>query len=578
MNSFRYRAFHEQPHLFLGGASIVTSAFALTTLPSFLPLLLHLAVLLIYAPKVISRSPVTRITSLWFGLSLGRSISWFAPSLHALDTPGVSVLVLFGHSLATSAIALIAVLVYARSRTRISSGLARLTIFPALWAGMWCAAAYISPVGYLTSWSPVYGLDHYDWIIPFLGPAVRDWFVAAWAAVCSQVIEEWIMGSKLPEETPLIPDLDRFSPPAQNEHSRGIAKFVLASILIVLALPSFFSSDLPLPVISPETTPFTVGCTLPPYQRYKNYHPTLGDFIKESQQLAPLADLILWPEGAVSFHNEGEREAALAMVRQNVTGVWIGVSFEEIYQDPQDPRSEREAKRTGIALVSNKKNETQFIYYKRHLVPIAESFAMRASSEPPTIYTLDFKKPNWIKAPKSDWAPSPNYTRPVPVTASICLDLAFPATFAALDSRPALILAPGRTWDTTVGEVMWNQAKLRAHELGSAILWCDGGDSGISGVAGKGISEFIQVGHGSWVKKIALPYPFEEHPTLYGRGGNYFVVILMCLPLVFSLPVATSSNLPGFGIRRIGSALQGFWKRRRIVNREQRRDEAEDLI
>lgn len=578
MNSFRYRVFHDQPHFFLGGASIVTSAFALTALPSFLPLLLHLTVLLVYAPKVISRRPFARITSLWFGLSIGRSISWLAPSLHALDTPGVSVLVLFGQSLATSAISLMAALIYARSRTRISSGLAQLTVFPALWAALWCIAAYISPVGYLTSWSPVYGLEYYNWTIPILGPAGKDWFVAAWAALFSQTIEEWIMGPQLPEEAPLIPDLDRSTSATQRRHSRGIAKFVLASLLVALALPSFFSSDLPLPVISSRTTPFTVGCALPPYQTYKNYRPTLDDYIAESRTLAPHADLILWPEGAVSFYDEVEREATLAQIRQKVVGTWVGVSFEESYRDPQDPRGERAVKRTGIALVSNKTDGSQFIYFKRHLVPIAESFSMHGSSAPPTIYTLDLKKPNWVKSPKSDWAPAPNYTRPVAITASICLDLAFPATFSALDSRPALILAPGRTWDATVGEVMWNQAKLRAHELGSAILWCDGGDSGISGVAGKGISEFVQVGHGSWVNKIALPYPFDEQPTLYGRGGNYFVLILMGLLFVFSLPEAMSTSHPGYGIRQIGSALGNFWRRRRIGNGEQRQDGQEDLI
>ncbi|KAG7098987.1 hypothetical protein E1B28_000873 [Marasmius oreades] len=557
MIRLRYRVFHEQPHLFLGGASVVTSAFASTTLPSFLPLLLHLTIVLIYAPKVLSRSPFTGITSLWFGLSIGRSISWFTPSLHTLDTPGISVLVLLGQSFATSAISLTAVLIYARLRTRVSSGLAQLTLFPALWACIWCAAAYISPVGYLTSWSPVNGIEYYDWIIPFVGPAVKDWLVAAWAAICSQMVEEWIMGSQLPEEAPLIPDLDR-SP--QRKYPRGSAKLILASFLVVLAFPSFFFNDLPLPVISSETTPFTVGCVLPPFQRYKDYNPTLEDYIRESSTLAPHANLLLWPEGAVSFQDEAEREAKLSVVRGRVLGAWVGVSFEETYHDPQGSRGERGIRRTGIALVSSRQNETHFIYYKRHLVPIAESFSLRSSSEPPTIHTLDLQKPNWMKIPKGDWAPAPKFTRPIPVTASICLDLAFP--LHSLDSRPALILAPGRTWDVTVAEVMWKQAKLRAHELGSAILWCDGGDRGVSGVAGEGISESVQVGHGSWVRKIALPYPFDEQPTPYGRGGNYLVLILMCLPLVFSLPVASTGFLPGSGIRRVGSALQSFWQRR----------------
>ncbi|KAK1228686.1 hypothetical protein PQX77_008339 [Marasmius sp. AFHP31] len=190
---------------------------------------------------------------------------------------------------------------------------------------------------------------------------------------------------------------------------------------------------------------------------------------------------------------------------------------------------------------------------------------MRGSSEPPSVATLELKKPQWFKGP--GWSAGPHNSRPVSVTASICLDLAIPGAFSALSSRPALILAPGRTWDATVGEVMWNQAKARAHELGSAILWCDGGDSGISGIAGRGISESIQVGHGSWVRRIALPYPSDDQPTLYGRDGNYFVLILLGLPLVLALPTNMARMFPGGGMRRVLDSISS-WRRRRIEGQD----------
>lgn len=50
----------------------------------------------------------------------------------------------------------------------------------------------------------------------------------------------------------------------------------------------------------------------------------------------------------------------------------------------------------------------------------AESFSFTPSGEPPTMYTLDLDAPRGTK--KTEWAPAPDYTRPIPLTASICLD------------------------------------------------------------------------------------------------------------------------------------------------------------
>lgn len=72
------------------------------------------------------------------------------------------------------------------------------------------------------------------------------------------------------------------------------------------------------------------------------------------------------------------------------------------------------------------------------------------------------------------------------VTTSICLDFSDPSLFKSLEVRPGLILAPGRTWDVTVGYTMWKQASQRAHEIESSLLWCDGGEGGVSGVVGRG--------------------------------------------------------------------------------------------
>lgn len=143
---------------------------------------------------------------------------------------------------------------------------------------------------------------------------------------------------------------------------------------------------------------------------------------------------------------------------------------------------------------------------------------------PPSIFTLNLTSPKYMK--KTDWAPGPSYTRPIALTASICLDFAHPSQFSELDSRPALILAPARTWDISVGSAMWSQAKERAEEMGSMVLWCDGGEGGVSGIAGRGFHDVAQVGSGSWVRTIGIKYPLDNHRTPYAYLNNLTPLML----------------------------------------------------
>jgi len=156
---------------------------------------------------------------------------------------------------------------------------------------------------------------------------------------------------------------------------------------------------------------------------------------------------------------------------------------------------------------------------------VTESFSKIPSVEPPAISRWQLKPPKGITKP--EWAPGPNYTRPLLVTSSICLDFTSPTVFTDLDARPTLILGPARTWDTTVGLAMWEQAKSRANELGSMVLWCDGGSRGVSGVGGGGIDEPMQSGAGSWMRTIGVPYPVREDRTIYAKGGDFSVVVLL---------------------------------------------------
>lgn len=179
---------------------------------------------------------------------------------------------------------------------------------------------------------------------------------------------------------------------------------------------------------------------------------------------------------------------------------------------------------------------------------VAESFHFQNSKIPPGIFLAQIPNPGH-GITKPEWSPDVNHTRPIPITASICLDFATPSPFADLDSRPGLILAPARTWDRTVGYAMWLQAKQRAEELNSIVLWCDGGDGGVSGVAGGGFNDVSLVGSGSFVQTIGVQYPFDGRRTPYGHIGDSALILLLSLTLVS--PAFKHFSQMVYGIQRV---------------------------
>ena len=84
---------------------------------------------------------------------------------------------------------------------------------------------------------------------------------------------------------------------------------------------------------------------------------------------------------------------------------------------------------------------------------------------------------------------------------------------------------------------MWLQAKQRAVELDSMVLWCDGGDGGVSGIGGGGFEEVTQIGSGSWVRTIGIQYPFNEKPTIYARFEDWTVLLYWLMAFGFTLDI-----------------------------------------
>lgn len=163
---------------------------------------------------------------------------------------------------------------------------------------------------------------------------------------------------------------------------------------------------------------------------------------------------------------------------------------------------------------------------------------------------------------KTEWAPGPNYTRPIPVTASICFDFASPTSFAHLESKPALIFAPAKTWHTNIGLAMWEQAKARAKETGSVVVWCDGGAGGVSGVASRGHEEIFQVGQGTWTRTVGLQWPFDEHHTIFIWGGQYLAICTVWSILGVGWVVEI---IVGRRVAAIGHIARGIFSRLRLA-------------
>lgn len=346
----------------------VLSSFALAPTSTMVPTVLALAAVHTYSRILFPSLTFTCLIFLFLGVSIGGAIPNISASLEALSTGPQSIVLLTLLSSLTSVIVLAAAYVDWLVSRRIASPSSRTLLFPAIWTTIWCTVPYINPVGHLLTWTRGNVLDAYRWLIPIMGTSSQNWITAAWAVVLSEVFQVWYMGAS-------SEDLD--DQREENRKTRSHTPF-LAVALILLIIPSYFAHDiLPLPVSNvDEATAFGVGCIMPTFQRYGHYEPTLKDYIEETKKFQNSAKFLLWPEGAVSFDSDKEREDAFNEIRVKVTGSYVGVSFEQHVPDPSDPSGRKSLKKTGVAVISNSSEETHLLYYKRHLVPGESRFLL----------------------------------------------------------------------------------------------------------------------------------------------------------------------------------------------------------
>ena len=112
---------------------------------------------------------------------------------------------------------------------------------------------------------------------------------------------------------------------------------------------------------------------------------------------------------------------------------------------------------------------------------------------------------------------------------------------------------------------MYEQAKARADEVDTILLWCDGGEGGLSGVVGKGHYS-LRRGQGSWAEMVGVQWPFPNNPnsrSWYHAHGSW---VAMCLAwgLVLLANPSDVYRLLGGGTRNIRGLVQS------VRNREPR--------
>lgn len=104
-------------------------------------------------------------------------------------------------------------------------------------------------------------------------------------------------------------------------------------------------------------------------------------------------------------------------------------------------------------------------------------------------------------------------------------------------------------------------AKQRADELGTRVLWCDGGEGGLSGIVGMGESS-VQVGRGTWVQRLSFELPLNEKRTVFGTVGALWGLILAWGFALGNIPRGNISQLTQSGALRVQDRITGLFRRK----------------
>jgi len=362
-------------------ATTILASAALSPSPNAVGLV-GLLVALQMHPRLFFRR-ADKFVSPWAASTIGAAISHSRAASNALQASVLSIFLTAVISAVVSAIPVAVVYVDSRYIGKNHRyNWPRLAAFPAFWASTWGIISVLTPVGRLLTWSPVTGLGPYTWVSSYLGPWGIDFIVAAWSVVLTEAIAVPLSRrALLVEDSAEARNMERFAPytddpdtPASRDHSTLYHKSAFTLFLITLVIPSLWTPAIPNPTYTSTITPFTLGCALPQtHLPHTTPHPpTLDDYIKETRKMTN-AKLVLWPEGALKFDTEKQRNTTFEEIANKLLnlhkGLHVGVGFEETAPESWGKRA---SKRNGFALLVEDKVVLQ--YYKRNLVPSALMF------------------------------------------------------------------------------------------------------------------------------------------------------------------------------------------------------------
>ncbi|CAG7853950.1 SubName: Full=Uncharacterized protein {ECO:0000313/EMBL:CCA67152.1} [Serendipita indica DSM 11827] len=482
----------------------LSSYLALQPLPSSVPLIAFLSILRLETTLVIHRPwTFVRLVAIWAAIFIGCFFSFVGLRFGSPEAPVVTASYAVIFSLLGLFIVVLAA--YCGSNN---------FVFPALWATWWLVIAQMSPVGRLGAWSPLIGDDTYSWLRPHVSDFGIDWIVGASAEVLSCFVTWHVLGFNQRHQN----DDGNERRDHRNEEGdlqtervdSGRVKFLLF-ILIALSFPSSLTELLPEPLHEDNRHDVGVSCVLPDLSGPRT---SFDAFMNETAIVAGRAHVALWPEDAVFFETEQDKETGLIKAQElsHQYGIFIGVSFLEPLLEEGEDRGKR---RSGTVLVG--KDGVMAEYYGRHPAPFSKRVPERSL---PGIVNITLGRKNT----KHFWE--------MRLSASIGLDFAHP--YSHFDAKPQLILGPARTDHRKMAQVMMEMARHRAQELRTTILWCDGSDSGLSGLVGSGHTR-KQVGPGTWVERMVARIPSEEEWTLYELYGAFFGLLCAWAPIVLPM-------------------------------------------
>lgn len=343
----------------------ILTALALGPTPTFIPLVFLVAVLRVGTRLILPRPHNTRRLSILTAfVTLGTSIAYGAEGLTALSSMAGSLAALAGLSTAFSTVTIFPFLVTSKFDV-----LQNPFIFPAIWATMWCLVSNLNPVGRLGAWSPLLGVGGYSWTRPYFGAVGLDWMLAAWAEIVGAVFTVFLWGGDSSEDQPLEDQSNGLQQPDQSQPSQRKSSIlfpILFACVCAGSIPSFSTDVLPFPISSAATVPLGLACALPTITSQER---PISSYLNETLRLAPLARIVLWPEGAIAFDSLQDRDNKLEEVRKVAAqnGIFIGVSFTEPTPESMDTHDARRKMRNGMVLVNA--TGSVYEYYKRNLVP-----------------------------------------------------------------------------------------------------------------------------------------------------------------------------------------------------------------